>query len=28
MTRGTEEVIQRASQKARNLGVPVYYAPA
>ncbi len=28
MTRGTEEVIQRASQKARNLGVPVYYTPA
>ncbi len=27
MTRGTEEVIQRASQKARNLGVPIYSAP-
>lgn len=26
MTRGTEEVIQRASEKAGNLGLPVYCA--
>jgi ADP-ribose pyrophosphatase YjhB (NUDIX family) len=25
MTHGTQEVIERASQKAANLGVPVYY---
>ncbi len=28
ITRGTEEVIQRALEKSRNLGVPVYYAKA
>ena len=27
MTRGTEEVIQRAFEKASHLGVPVYYTP-
>jgi hypothetical protein len=28
ITRGTEEVIQRALEKARDLGVPVYCAKA